>query len=123
MLSRPWRRPWSTTNGITRPMPCASSATSLHGTSLQRSRRPPPTTSRPSPWLRSLVCARSSALPPGPRHAVHVTGQQEHARTELSTAIELYRAMGMTFWLPQAQAALARVEGDNRGKRSLTLVA
>jgi tetratricopeptide (TPR) repeat protein len=39
------------------------------------------------------------------------TGQQEHARTELSTAIELYRAMDMSFWLPQAEAALAQVEG------------
>ena len=27
-------------------------------------------------------------------------GQQEQARAELSTAIELYRAMDMTFWLP-----------------------
>jgi class 3 adenylate cyclase/tetratricopeptide (TPR) repeat protein len=39
------------------------------------------------------------------------TGQREQARTELSTAIELYRAMDMTFWLPQTEAALARVEG------------
>jgi tetratricopeptide (TPR) repeat protein len=39
------------------------------------------------------------------------TGQAEHARTELSTAIELYRDMEMTFWLPQAEAALAEVEG------------
>ena len=38
-------------------------------------------------------------------------GQQEQARAELSTAIELYRAMDMTFWLPQAEAALAQVEG------------
>ena len=36
------------------------------------------------------------------------TGQQDQARTALSTAIELYRAMGMTFWLPQAEAALAQ---------------
>jgi hypothetical protein len=28
----------------------------------------------------------------------------------LSAAIDLYRAMDMTFWLPQAEAALARVE-------------
>jgi tetratricopeptide (TPR) repeat protein len=28
-------------------------------------------------------------------------GQQEQARTELSTAVMLYRAMDMTFWLPQ----------------------
>jgi tetratricopeptide (TPR) repeat protein len=38
------------------------------------------------------------------------TGQREQARTELSTAIELYRDMDMTFWLPQAEAALAEVE-------------
>jgi tetratricopeptide (TPR) repeat protein len=38
-------------------------------------------------------------------------GQREQARTELSAAIELYRALDMTFWLPQAQAALAQVGG------------
>jgi hypothetical protein len=38
-------------------------------------------------------------------------GQREQARTELSAAITLYRAMDMTFWLPQAEATLARVEG------------
>jgi len=37
--------------------------------------------------------------------------QCEQARTELSTAIEMYTSMEMTFWLPQAQAALAQVEG------------
>jgi tetratricopeptide (TPR) repeat protein len=39
-------------------------------------------------------------------------GQQEQARTELSAAIGLYRAMDMTFWLPQTEAALAQVEGQ-----------
>jgi tetratricopeptide (TPR) repeat protein len=39
------------------------------------------------------------------------TGQQEQARAALSTAIALYRAMEMTFWLPQAEAGLAAVEG------------
>jgi len=38
------------------------------------------------------------------------TGQQEQARPELSTAIGLYRAMQMTFWLPQVEAARAQVE-------------
>jgi Flp pilus assembly protein TadD len=38
------------------------------------------------------------------------TGQQEQARTALSTAIEMYTSMGMTFWLPQTEAALAQVE-------------
>jgi class 3 adenylate cyclase/tetratricopeptide (TPR) repeat protein len=39
------------------------------------------------------------------------TGQREQARTALSTAIDLYRAMDMALWLPQAEAALAQVEG------------
>ena len=36
-------------------------------------------------------------------------GRREPARTELSTALTLLRSMGMTFWLPQAEAALATV--------------
>jgi tetratricopeptide (TPR) repeat protein len=40
------------------------------------------------------------------------TGQQEQACTELAAAIALYRAMEMTFWLPQAEAALAQVGFD-----------
>ena len=39
------------------------------------------------------------------------TGQREQAHTALSTAIALYRAMDMTFWLPQAAAALGRLKG------------
>jgi tetratricopeptide (TPR) repeat protein len=34
-------------------------------------------------------------------------GRHEQARAELSAAIDLYRAMEMMFWLPQAEAALA----------------
>ena len=37
--------------------------------------------------------------------------RREQARAELSAAIALYRAMEMTFWLPQAEAALAQVGG------------
>jgi tetratricopeptide (TPR) repeat protein len=36
-------------------------------------------------------------------------GRAQQARTALVTAIELYRDMDMTFWLPQAEAALAQV--------------
>ena len=36
------------------------------------------------------------------------TGHRGQARAHLSTAIELYRAMEMHFWLPQAEAALAQ---------------
>jgi predicted ATPase len=41
------------------------------------------------------------------------TGRPEQAHTELVVAIDLYRAMEMTFWLPQAEAALAQVEGHD----------
>ena len=39
------------------------------------------------------------------------TGQREQAHAALSTAIEMYRDMAMTFWLPETEAALARLEG------------
>ena len=39
------------------------------------------------------------------------TGQPEQAGAELFTAIDLYRTMDMTFWLPQTEATLAQVEG------------
>jgi hypothetical protein len=39
------------------------------------------------------------------------TGQWEQSRAVLAAAIGLYRAMEMTFWLPEAEAALAQVGG------------
>jgi predicted RNA polymerase sigma factor len=36
-------------------------------------------------------------------------GQGEEARAALSTAIQLYRTMETTFWIPQAEAVLAQV--------------
>jgi hypothetical protein len=39
------------------------------------------------------------------------SGRYDEARVELTVAIALYRAMDMTFWLPQAEAALAQGEG------------
>jgi tetratricopeptide (TPR) repeat protein len=38
------------------------------------------------------------------------TGQQQQARAALAAAIGLYRDMGMTFWLPEAEAIRARVQ-------------
>ena len=38
-----------------------------------------------------------------------MSGQREQAHAELSTAIEMYQTMEMTFWLPQAEVALAQV--------------
>ena len=39
-------------------------------------------------------------------------GRREQACSALTTAIEMYRAMEMTFWLPQAEAALAQAERE-----------
>ena len=39
------------------------------------------------------------------------TGQPEQALTELSMAIEMYRDMEMTFWLPQVEMALEQLKG------------
>ena len=38
-------------------------------------------------------------------------GRADQARTDLAASIVLYCAMDMTFWLPQAETALAQVEG------------
>jgi tetratricopeptide (TPR) repeat protein len=46
-------------------------------------------------------------------------GQSEQARAALSTAIVLYRAMGMTFWLPQAEATLEQVRDGRVGTGGL----
>jgi tetratricopeptide (TPR) repeat protein len=40
------------------------------------------------------------------------SGEWEQARTPLATAIALYRAMDMAFWLSPAEAALGQVEGQ-----------
>ena len=36
-------------------------------------------------------------------------GRGDQARAALTAAIALYRVMDLTFWLPQAEAALAQV--------------
>jgi tetratricopeptide (TPR) repeat protein len=67
--------------------------------------------------MRPLVahCHRSLGL------LYAATGPREQARAALSAAVDLYRAMDMTLWLPQAEAAL-RPLGD-APRRSLTALA
>ena len=110
-----------------RPGPAAEGARERGTRAAPAGRRP---CLRRSPRYR----AGRSVLPAGPdsgrgtRHAgplqAHChhglgtlyarTGQQEQAHTALTTAIALYRAMDMTFWLPQAEAALMQVSAcDN----------
>jgi tetratricopeptide (TPR) repeat protein len=64
-------------------------------------------------YQQALALAEELGMRPLQAHCHHGLGtlyarlgRQEQARTELATAIELYRAMDMTFWLPQAEAVL-----------------
>ena len=50
----------------------------------------------------------SGALPPRPGHAVCDDRSAEQAHAEFSAAIDLYRAMEMTFWIPETGASLAQ---------------
>jgi hypothetical protein len=38
-------------------------------------------------------------------------GQREQVHAALSMAVEMYRGMEMTFWLPETETALAQVNG------------
>jgi predicted ATPase len=79
-------------------------------------RAPPDVHQAAAHYRQALALAEELGMRPLQAHCHHdlgtlyaKTGRQEQARAELSTAIELYRAMDMTFWLPQAQEALAQV--------------
>ena len=63
----------------------------------------------PRPGRGTRHAPAPGPLPPRPRHAICQDRPGEQAHAELSAAIELYRAMEMTFWLPQAEATLAQV--------------
>jgi predicted ATPase/class 3 adenylate cyclase len=69
-------------------------------------------------YRKALVLAEELGMRPLQAHChrglgtLYATiGRPEQARTELSSAIELYQAMDMTFWIPQVEAALAQGEG------------
>ena len=79
---------------------------------------PPDTAQAESHYQQALALANELGMRPLVAHCHRglgtlyaATGQREQARAELSTAIALYRAMDMTFWLPETEAALAQVEG------------
>jgi class 3 adenylate cyclase/tetratricopeptide (TPR) repeat protein len=82
-------------------------------------RRTPPESDQAADYYhQALALAEELGLRPLQAHCHRglgmlyaTTSQREQARTELSTAIEMYQAMEMTFWLPETEAALAQVEG------------
>ena len=80
---------------------------------------PPDVAQAEAHYQQALALAEELGMRPLMAHCHHglgrlygQTGRGEQARAALSTAIDLYRAMDMTFWLPQAEAALAQVEGQ-----------
>jgi tetratricopeptide (TPR) repeat protein len=77
---------------------------------------PPRSTEAEAHYQQALALADELGMRPLQAHCHRslgtlytATGQREQARAELSAAIALYRAMDMTFWLPQAEAALAQM--------------
>jgi tetratricopeptide (TPR) repeat protein len=68
-------------------------------------------------YREALALAEELGMRPLQAHCHHGLGtlyakggQREQARAALATAIDLYRTMEMTFWLPQAEVVLAQVE-------------
>jgi tetratricopeptide (TPR) repeat protein len=81
-------------------------------------RYPPDTEEAERHYCAALALAEELGMRPLQAHCHRglgtlyaTTGQREQACAELSTTIDLYQAMEMTFWLPETEAALAQVEG------------
>jgi len=79
-------------------------------------REPPESDQAGDNYRQALVLAEELGMRPLVAHChlglgklYAMIGHRVEARTDLSAAIELYRAMEMTFWLPQAEAGLAQV--------------
>jgi tetratricopeptide (TPR) repeat protein len=69
-------------------------------------------------YRQALILAEELEMRPPQAHChfglgtlYAMLGLREQAHTELSAAVTLYRTMDMTFWLPQAEAALGQVKG------------
>jgi tetratricopeptide (TPR) repeat protein len=82
-------------------------------------RDPPEAEEADASYRQALALAEDLSMGPLAAHChrglgtLHAkVGRLEQARAELSAAIELYRSMDMTFWLPEAEAVLAQVEGQ-----------
>ena len=85
---------------------------------VARRRDPPDIDQATAHYRQALALAEELGMRPLQAHC-HLglgtlyaqTGQRQQAQAVLSAAIDLYRAMDMTFWLPQAEAALAQMQG------------
>jgi predicted protein tyrosine phosphatase len=98
-------------NAVIKRMPCASSAR------LRHIAIPPEHALAEAHYREALALAEELGMRPLVAHCHRGlgtlygrVGRGQQARAALSAAIALYRVMDMTFWLPQAEAALAQVE-------------
>jgi tetratricopeptide (TPR) repeat protein len=80
-------------------------------------REPPDVALADDHYRQSLALAEELGMHPLQAHCHRglgtlygLTGRSGQARAELSTAIDMYRQMGMTFWLLQAEVALTQLE-------------
>jgi tetratricopeptide (TPR) repeat protein len=83
---------------------------------VQAHANPPDTEQAEAHYRQALALAEALDMRPLVAHChhglgrlYHQRGQREQARAALTTAIDLYRAINMIFWLPQAEATLAQV--------------
>jgi tetratricopeptide (TPR) repeat protein len=84
-------------------------------------REPPERAQAEIHYQQALTLAEELGMRPLQAHCHHglgvlynQMGRLEEARAALATAIDMYRAMAMAFWLPQAEAALGRIEGKTK---------
>jgi tetratricopeptide (TPR) repeat protein len=77
-------------------------------------REPPEVAQAEAHYRQALTLANELGMRPLVAHCHRglgtlyaAIGQREQARAELATAVEMYRSMEMTFWLPQTETALA----------------
>jgi tetratricopeptide (TPR) repeat protein len=78
---------------------------------------PPDTEQAEAHYQQALALAEELRMRPLQAHCHRglgtlyaTTGQRDQARAALATAIEMYRGMEMTFWLPETEAALAQLD-------------
>jgi class 3 adenylate cyclase/tetratricopeptide (TPR) repeat protein len=96
----------------------ANEAVALHQLGVVQAHAAPPDVEQAEAhYQQALSLAEELGMRPLVAHCHHglgrlygQTGRGGQARAALTTAIDLYRAMDMTFWLPEAEAALAQME-------------
>jgi tetratricopeptide (TPR) repeat protein len=97
----------------------ANEALARHQLGVVHAHADPPNTAQAEAYYQqALALAEELGMRPLQAHCHYglgrlygQAGQRQPAHAELSAALTMYHGMDMTFWLPQAEAALAQMEG------------